>query len=160
MQWKWKRMRNMKISTEVQISVAPLQRFYTPAVVPPLRFDLNVSKCNEIKYCGWQRIKCHFSIYYNLQITSPILPSNANCWGILFWNRCLATALNAADLTPVVKTGVTDAFCYRDRLWRTDAPCEKGEAHRDRQRGVINGISRLLCLWPLLCPEKYLHWSI
>lgn len=64
-----------------------------------------------------------------------------------------------ADLTPVAESGVTDAFCYRDRRWRTDAPCGKGEARRNRRHGVIKGITRLLCQhrrYRLCCAHQYI----
>lgn len=50
--------------------------------------------------------------------------------GVYFVEHHRATGINMADLTPVTGTGVTDAFCYRERRWRTDAPRGKGEARR------------------------------
>lgn len=48
-----------------------------------------------------------------------------------------------ADLTPVAGTGVTDAFCYRERRWRTDSLSGKGEARRIRQRDVEKDLASL-----------------
>lgn len=42
------------------------------------------------------------------------------------------------DLTPVAETEVTDAFCYRERRWRTHEWKGRGEARRNRQHGVRN----------------------
>lgn len=50
--------------------------------------------------------------------------------GVYFVERHRATGINMADLTRVTGTRVTDAFCYRERRWRTDAPSGKGEARR------------------------------
>lgn len=68
-----------------------------------------------------------------------------------------STVINMADLTPAAETRVTDAFCYRERRWRTDSTYGKGEARRIRQRDVRNMTTRLLRqqrTYRLCCVQK------
>lgn len=124
------------------------------------RYHIRLRRCHSLLI--FLIANCKNNVFYIKNKTTPRyqhFPRKMFINKQLYFGGCgkmQCTVINMSGLTPVAETGVTDAFCYRER-WRTDSPSGKGEARRNRQHGVRYGITRPLCqqiAYRLCCVQK------